>query len=624
MTDLKRSTDGGEPSGSAATTELSPANVPAAHPAPAQTAPTKPSVAGTKPQAPAPTKPVQINGARTTAAIEHSPAKGQPTSAGKPAHKSPAPAVGPRALPRVTDCTQPRCPGTIVDDYCDVCGSPASAPVFVAAEAAASPASPAPAVGPTAGPRVTDCTQPRCPGTIIDDYCDVCGSPASAPAPLPGGAAAAGPTKPTRTDAAQTAVPTKPTRTDAAQTAVPTKPTRTDVAQTAVPTKPTRTDAAQTAVPTKPTRTNAAQTAVPTKSNAARPQLAVPREPSLSSAQTAVPRAPSPGVADPPFTPAKRSRVLPVVLASVSLTLAAVLAVAGISIYRLDRSLTQNIERMDLMPADSSTAPHPTKGQGTAAAEALNLVLMGYDSRDASFARSGSLMILHLNAKRDQAYLISFPRDTWVSIPGHGKNKINAAYGFGGPKGTVSTLENLTDTRMDHAALVDIQGFARLTDEVGGVTVYNKTAFSSHGFNYPKGNITVSGERALYFVGERKALPGGDFDRAANERNLVRAIIAKTLSPRIITDPGRLVSVVSGAAEHLTVDNGLTNSKINSTVLSLRLTDRDVHMMKAPVSGKATKKGQRVDTVDMAKLAELRTALREDRVNEYLARYPQG
>ena len=76
------------------------------------------------------------------------------------------------------------------------------------------------------------------------------------------------------------------------------------------------------------------------------------------------------------------------------------------------------------------------------------------------------------------------------------------------------------------------------------------------------------------FVGERRALPRGDFDRAANERNVVRAIIAKTLSPKVITDPGRLFSVVSGAAEHLTVDKGLTDSKIRSTVLSLRLTEQ--------------------------------------------------
>ncbi len=233
-------------------------------------------------------------------------------------------------------------------------------------------------------------------------------------------------------------------------------------------------------------------------------------------------------------------------------------------------------------------------------------------------------MIFHLSAERDQAYLISFPRDLWVSIPGRGNNKINAAYGLGGPKLAVSTLENLTDTRMDHAALVDFQGFARLTDAVGGVTVYNRTAFNSNGVHFPKGNITVSGERAIYFVGERRALPRGDFDRALNERNVVRAILAKTLSRKIITDPGRLFAVVSGAAKHLTVDKGLTDSKIRSTVLSLRLTDKDVHLITAPVSGKANRRGQRVDVVDKAKLAELRIALREDKVDEYLAKYPQG
>jgi LCP family protein required for cell wall assembly len=306
----------------------------------------------------------------------------------------------------------------------------------------------------------------------------------------------------------------------------------------------------------------------------------------------------------------------------VAATLVAVLAVAAIFVSRVESSLTENLDREDLMPGDSSTAPHPTKEQ--VAADALNFVVMGYDSREPTVERSSSLMILHLNAERNQAYFITFPRDLWVSIPGRGNDRINAAYRFGGSKLAVSTLENLTNTRMDHAALVDIQGFAKLTDELGGVTVYNKSAFPSHGFDYPKGNITVSGARAIYFVGERKALPRGDFDRAANERNLVRAIIAKTLSTKTITDPARLVSVVSGAAEHLTVDKGLSNAKIRSTALSLRLSNKDVHLMKGPVAGKAKRRGLRVDVVDRAKLAELRTALREDKVDEYLAKYPQG
>ena len=399
-------------------------------------------------------------------------------------------------------------------------------------------------------PSPANCAQTGCPGTAVDGYCDICGSPAP----------------------------------------------------------PT----IEQAAPTKPASPAGAHATV-----------AAPSQPSLSSPQLAVPSSPGPANVEPTATPAKRRRILPIVLFSVAATLVAVVAVAAIFLNQVERSMTENLDREDLMPSNPSAAPPPpTKEQR--ADDALNFVVLGYDSRDSSVDRSGSLMILHLNAKRDQAYLISFPRDAWVAVPGHGSHRINAAYGFGGPKLAVSTLENLTDTRMDHAILVDFQGFARLTDEVGGVTVYNKTAFFAHGFHYPKGKITVSGERAIYFVGEQRALPRGDFDRAANERNLVMAIIAKTLSAKIITDPKKLISVVHGAAEHLTVDKGLTNSRIRSTVLSLRLSNKDVHLSQAPVSGKATKKGQRVDVVDKAKLADLRTALRRDTVHEYLAKYPQG
>ena len=105
----------------------------------------------------------------------------------------------------MTACTQPGCTGTIVDDYCDVCGSPAGAAPFIPAGAAASAPSTALAGGPglTAGrqrsgvppaPRngrlMTACMQPGCTGTIVDDYCDVCGSPAGAPPFIPAGAAA--------------------------------------------------------------------------------------------------------------------------------------------------------------------------------------------------------------------------------------------------------------------------------------------------------------------------------------------------------------------------------------------------------------------------------------------------
>ena len=87
-------------------------------------------------------------------------------------------------------------------------------------------------------------------------------------------------------------------------------------------------------------------------------------------------------------------------------------------------------------------------------------------------------------------------------------------------------MERLTGTRIDHVAMIDFQGFVALTQDLEGVTVQNKTAFSSHGHTYPAGNITLSGEAALWYVRE-KDLPGGEEDRAENQRNVLKAILAK-------------------------------------------------------------------------------------------------
>ena len=103
-------------------------------------------------------------------------------------------------------CAQPGCTGSVVDGYCDVCGSPAGAVPFVIAEAAASASSPVPAVerganSQSVGGRefrwnrktrapITACTQSGCTGSIVDGYCDLCGSPAGAVPFVPAEAAA--------------------------------------------------------------------------------------------------------------------------------------------------------------------------------------------------------------------------------------------------------------------------------------------------------------------------------------------------------------------------------------------------------------------------------------------------
>jgi LCP family protein required for cell wall assembly len=327
---------------------------------------------------------------------------------------------------------------------------------------------------------------------------------------------------------------------------------------------------------------------------------------------------------------ARRKRILPKVLIAVAVVVVAALAAGTIYAFQVDRSITKNLTRQDTLPEDSPTAsgqsPRPSKDP--AAAGALNYLLLGSDSRDPDnegAGRSDSIMLVHLNAKRDKAYIISFPRDMYVQIPGYGRNKINAAYAFGGPKLTVATLENLTGDRMDHVVLVDFEGFIQLTNDLGGVTVYNKTSFSSHGFNFPKGDITIKGEEALWFVRERKQLPRGDFDRAENQRNVIKAIVQKGLSPAVISNPVTFLKFISGVAKHLTVDSKLTDAEIRDTALSLRLGPRNIGVLQAPVSGTGTSEdGQSIDIVDQARMKELGAALRKDQLEDYVKKYPQG
>jgi polyisoprenyl-teichoic acid--peptidoglycan teichoic acid transferase len=340
-------------------------------------------------------------------------------------------------------------------------------------------------------------------------------------------------------------------------------------------------------------------------------------------AQTTMTR--DPRRADPAPQP-KRRRLLPKILIAAAVLLITAIGAGLLYAATIDRSLTKNLNRGVELPSEGpSAAGTPQKAQETGA---LNYVLLGSDSRDPgneSNGRSDTIMLVHLNAKRTKAYIVSFPRDMYVNIPGYGKNKINAAFAFGGPPLAVRTLENLTGVGMDHVVLIDFEGFIRLTDDLHGVTVTNKTAFSSHGFHYAKGKITIAGEQALWFVRERHQLPGGDLARAENQRNVIKAILDKGLSAEVISDPATSINFIANVAKHLTVDNGLSDSEIRRTALSLRLTGKDIALLQAPISGFGTSRdGQSIDLVDAAKMAELSNALKKDKLSEYVKKYPQG
>jgi LCP family protein required for cell wall assembly len=261
--------------------------------------------------------------------------------------------------------------------------------------------------------------------------------------------------------------------------------------------------------------------------------------------------------------------------------------------------------------------------------QTLDYLLIGTDDGNPDHDRDGrsdSIMLLHLNQARDEAYVISFPRTTLVTIPDHGDQvqRINNAYELGGPPLVVRTLERLTDTRIDHVAMIDFQGFVNLTQDLEGVTVRNRSAFSAGGYAFPAGNITLSGDAALWYVRERDALPGSELERAENQRNVLKAILAKGLSPEVVSDPFKFTHFLGNAAKRIKVDKSLTNAELRAAATSLRLKPSDITLITAPLGTERKVNGQRGYTVDQRQLAELSEALRKDTMADYVKKYPAG
>ncbi len=305
-------------------------------------------------------------------------------------------------------------------------------------------------------------------------------------------------------------------------------------------------------------------------------------------------------------------------LLALGVVIALILGTAGFYLV-VGLQALQSIRRdPGLLPTDDAYQTVPPRESGP-----LNFVLMGSDSRNSNDpGRSDSLMVAHLDASRSTLYLITVPRDLYVDIPGHGKNKVNAAYAFGGAALTVKTVQQLTDARMDHTILIDFDGFIGLTSDIGGVTVFNEIPSTNLGFTWPRGNITISGEEALAYVRQRYDLPRGDFDRAARQRDVVKAIILKLMKPEVMANPATFNAVASKLGHYVRVDTRLTNEAIWALASSLGLHNaRDIRQIQVPISRDDQINGASVQILNTERMALLKEALATDSLGGYWNQY---
>lgn len=220
---------------------------------------------------------------------------------------------------------------------------------------------------------------------------------------------------------------------------------------------------------------------------------------------------------------------------------------------------------------------------------ALVFLLVGSDSREGlddlayfgSFggARSDVVMLVRVEQNGSVAQVLSIPRDLYVDIPGHGKNRINAAYAFGGSKLLVETIRANLGVQVNHYAEVDFVGFRDMVDELGGIeiTFPNPARDTKSGLRVEAGTQLLDGGAALAYARSRSyqemqdgrwvAVDANDIGRTERQREVIRAMVSKLNRPGSIPE-ARDVAVA--LAEHMTIDSNLASSTVGSLAWDFR------------------------------------------------------
>ena len=189
-----------------------------------------------------------------------------------------------------------------------------------------------------------------------------------------------------------------------------------------------------------------------------------------------------------------------------------------------------------VQPTDAALVKIHTAEGVDAGPDMIWILAVGSDARPGQLmtrSRGDALQLVGLNTKTGAAAAIGIPRDSVVSIPGHGRNRVNAALYFGGPQLLGRTVGGLVGVQPDYVFVTRFPFFEDMVKDIGGITVSNPRAFSDPHLKpkgFKKGRIHLTGYEAMAFSRIRKSLPGGDFDRSANQQRTMRGIYARIRS----------------------------------------------------------------------------------------------
>lgn len=285
--------------------------------------------------------------------------------------------------------------------------------------------------------------------------------------------------------------------------------------------------------------------------------------------------------------------------------------IAGLSGYLYLNSMLNKVHYKNLS-SNTSASPHndTTDNNGNplmADRDVLNVLLVGLDNREDTTegGRSDSMIILSLNQKTKRIIMTSIMRDTYVPIAGHGSNRLNAAYSFGGMNLLISTIQKNFDIKINRYATVDFAKFITIVDQLGGVEIEvsdkevpvlnryvaeinrlqkkpQKDGALSHG-----GKLLLNGKQALAYSRIRY-VGNGDFERTHRQRIVLNTIFNKLKQQNVI----QLTSLLNTILPEITTD--LTQDELRGLVLnSLTYKNYEMVQNRLPIDGSYT--GKKID-----------------------------
>lgn len=183
----------------------------------------------------------------------------------------------------------------------------------------------------------------------------------------------------------------------------------------------------------------------------------------------------------------------------------------------------------------------------------LHVLILGVDERSDDTGRSDTMMVFTIDPKTREVSLLSVPRDTRMKIPGHGWDKINHAYALGGQKLARQAVESLLGIPMDYYIAINFNGFYKIIDAVGGITInvekrmYYEDPYDNLVINLKPGEQKMDGKTAIQYVRYRDE--EGDIGRINRQQKFIKAMFAEIMSPSVLPRVPSIIREISGSVK---------------------------------------------------------------------------